>query len=112
MPTEERQRYRITIPDSIKRIEEQTNGEVSRWDWYPVPCTVIFSRFIEALKGKLGKNVLKGTPLTLYMARLYKEKYGKDALDIAKKNGYTVPTVEEFRLFRERPPEFREGLVE
>jgi len=51
MPTEERQRFRITIPDVIHRIEDQTDGQVSRWDWYPVPCTVIFSRFIEALKG-------------------------------------------------------------
>ena len=52
MPVEERNRFRITIPDCIIRIEEQTQGQISRWDWYPVPCTVIFSRFIEALKGK------------------------------------------------------------
>lgn len=51
MAARERQRYRITIPDVIKRLEEQTDGQVGREDFYPVPCTVVFSRFIEALRG-------------------------------------------------------------
>lgn len=51
MPRKERERYRITIPDVIKRIEEQTNGEISREDFYPVPCVTPISHFVEALTG-------------------------------------------------------------
>lgn len=48
----ERDKYRITIPDLIQRIEEQTNGEISRNDFYPVPCTGPITRFVEALTGR------------------------------------------------------------
>lgn len=48
----EREKYRITIPDTIIRIEEQTDGQINRDAWYPVPCTVVLSRFVEALTGK------------------------------------------------------------
>ncbi len=51
MPKNERAKFRITIPDVIHRIEEQTDGMVGRESFYPVPCTVIFSQFIEALRG-------------------------------------------------------------
>lgn len=47
----ERAKLRVTIPDVIKAIEEQTNGEIKRESWYPVPITVILSRFIEAYTG-------------------------------------------------------------
>jgi uncharacterized radical SAM superfamily Fe-S cluster-containing enzyme len=50
MPTEDRSKFRITVPDVIKRLEEQTG--VPRSAFYPVPCTTIFSNFIEALSGK------------------------------------------------------------
>lgn len=52
MPDKQRERFRITIPDVIKRIEEQTDGAVHRRHWFPVPCTVAISRFIEALRGE------------------------------------------------------------
>ncbi len=52
MPREEREKYRITIPDVIKRIEEQTNGQIYRDAWYPVPFTVAISEFIEAVTGE------------------------------------------------------------
>ncbi len=52
MPREEREKYRITIPDVIRRIEEQTNGEIHRDAWYPVPFTTAISEFIEALTGR------------------------------------------------------------
>jgi uncharacterized radical SAM superfamily Fe-S cluster-containing enzyme len=45
----EREKYRITIPDCIERIEEQTNGEVSRESWFPVPSCVPITHFVEAL---------------------------------------------------------------
>ena len=45
----EREKYRITIPDCIERIEEQTNGEVTRDAWFPVPSCVPITHFVEAL---------------------------------------------------------------
>ncbi len=52
MRKQERERYRITIPDVIIKIEEQTDGQIHRNSWYPVPCTLTLSRFIEALTNK------------------------------------------------------------
>ncbi|MCP8310372.1 MAG: radical SAM protein [Candidatus Methylarchaceae archaeon HK01M] len=49
----ERDKYRITIPDVIKRIEEQTDGEIAKDDFYPVPCTGPVSEFVEALTGRV-----------------------------------------------------------
>jgi len=49
MRKHERSKYRITIPDVIKKIEEQTQGEISRNDWYPVGTVVPLARFIEVL---------------------------------------------------------------
>jgi len=45
----ERLKYRITIADAIKKIEEQTNGQISRESWFPVPAATYISSFIEAL---------------------------------------------------------------
>lgn len=52
MKKREREKYRITIPDAIKKIEEETDGEITREDWFPVPVSVVFSRFIEGLTGE------------------------------------------------------------
>jgi len=52
MPRGERNRLRITIPDIVKRVEEDTNGDVRKEDWYTVPFTIPISRFIEAITGK------------------------------------------------------------
>lgn len=52
MPKKEREKYRITIPDAVKRIEEQTSGEINRDDFYPVPCTAPMSHFVGALAQK------------------------------------------------------------
>ncbi len=49
MRKQERSKYRITIPDVIKRIEEQTDGQITRDDWYPVGTVVPFARFLEAI---------------------------------------------------------------
>lgn len=49
MPRDERERRRITIPDVIKKIEEQTGGAVARSDFFPVPSTAILTEFMEAL---------------------------------------------------------------
>jgi len=52
MPRKERNKYRVTIPDVIKMIEEQTDGMIGREAWYPVPFTYVFSDFVEAITKK------------------------------------------------------------
>ncbi|MEM1627853.1 MAG: radical SAM protein [Desulfurococcaceae archaeon] len=52
MKQHEREKYRITIPDLVKLIEEQTNGEINRDSWFPVNASVVFSRFIESFSGE------------------------------------------------------------
>jgi uncharacterized radical SAM superfamily Fe-S cluster-containing enzyme len=46
--SEERAKKRITIPDLLRLIEEQTAGEVAREDFYPVPVVVPISQLLEA----------------------------------------------------------------
>jgi len=53
MPQAERERFRITIPETIQRIEEQTGGEIAKEDFYPVPSIIPFSHFVEALTGEV-----------------------------------------------------------
>ncbi len=48
MPKKQRQIQRITIPGTIKKIEEQTNGNISRDDWFSVPCIGSITKFLEA----------------------------------------------------------------
>jgi uncharacterized radical SAM superfamily Fe-S cluster-containing enzyme len=50
MDEAERNNGRITIPDFIRLLEEQTNGEISRESFYPVPFVLPISYFIEAWK--------------------------------------------------------------
>ncbi len=47
-----RNKFRITIPEVIKNIEEQTNGEITKDSWYPIGTSVVFSKLVEALTGK------------------------------------------------------------
>ncbi len=46
------ERERITIPELLSKIEAQTGGAVRKDDFYPVPCVVPVSDFIEAYTGK------------------------------------------------------------
>lgn len=48
----EREKLRITIPDVIKLIEEQTDGQITGDDFYPVSTLANFTRFVEALTKK------------------------------------------------------------
>lgn len=50
MPEKMRKRQRITIPGAIKKIEEQTDGQIGREFWFPVPCAKQITDFIEAMK--------------------------------------------------------------
>ncbi len=49
---EERERWRITIPDFMKAVEEQTGGQIKTSDFYPVPSTMSISRFTSAYTSK------------------------------------------------------------
>jgi uncharacterized radical SAM superfamily Fe-S cluster-containing enzyme len=52
IPADEREKMRITIPDFMRLVEEQTEGKIKVSDFYPVPTVVPISRAIGALKGK------------------------------------------------------------
>jgi uncharacterized radical SAM superfamily Fe-S cluster-containing enzyme len=52
IPREQREKMRITIPDTIKKLEEQTNGMVTKDDFYPVPSVSPITRFVEAITKK------------------------------------------------------------
>ncbi len=51
VPKKDLAKLRITIPDVIKRVEEQTEGVITRDDWFPVPASMPFSSFVEAWVG-------------------------------------------------------------
>jgi len=46
----ERKKGRITIPDFINLLEEQTDGEIPKESFYPVPFVLPVSYFVEAWK--------------------------------------------------------------
>ncbi|MEM1674679.1 MAG: radical SAM protein [Candidatus Bathyarchaeia archaeon] len=52
IPVEERMKMRITIPDWIKLVKEQTGGQIRESDFYPVPTVVPISKAVGALKGR------------------------------------------------------------
>ena len=49
MRKQDRSRYRITIPEVIKKVEEQLDGEITKNDWFPVGAAVPIARFLELL---------------------------------------------------------------
>lgn len=52
IPGEKLEKYRITIPDFMKCVEEQTNGIIRAADFYPVPSEVPISKAVGALKNE------------------------------------------------------------
>jgi hypothetical protein len=52
IPQREREKMRITIPDFMRLVEEQTNGKIKVSDFYPVPTVVPISKAVGALKDK------------------------------------------------------------
>ncbi len=52
LPPEEREKMRITIPDFMKDVEEQTGGVIKTSDFYPVPVVVPVSKAVGAIKDK------------------------------------------------------------
>jgi hypothetical protein len=57
MHPEEREKQRITIPKVISNIEEQSNGIITKDDFFPVPCVHPISNLVEALKGRQTYNL-------------------------------------------------------
>ncbi|MGC8567805.1 MAG: tetraether lipid synthase Tes [Candidatus Micrarchaeia archaeon] len=57
MPSKQRETQRITIPGAIKEIEDQTNGVITKEDWFSVPYIGGFSKFIEALTGEYSYDL-------------------------------------------------------
>jgi uncharacterized radical SAM superfamily Fe-S cluster-containing enzyme len=45
---EELKSGRITIPDFLSRLEKQTDGQIKKSDFYPVPCVSAISDMVEA----------------------------------------------------------------
>ncbi|MEM0355153.1 MAG: radical SAM protein [Desulfurococcaceae archaeon] len=72
----ERAKYRVTIADLIKAVEEQTEGEIPSEAWYPVPVSAIFSRFIEGLTGEF-KIEMANHPFCGAATYVYVDKTGK-----------------------------------
>jgi uncharacterized radical SAM superfamily Fe-S cluster-containing enzyme len=52
LPPQEREKMRITIPDFMRLVEEQTKGNIKVTDFYPVPVVVPVSKAVGALKDK------------------------------------------------------------
>lgn len=52
MPKKLRDMQRITIPKAIELIEAQTNGQITKDDFFTVPCVSKISHFIEAFSGR------------------------------------------------------------
>ncbi len=52
LPQKERDKMRITIPDFMRLVEEQTDGKIKVSDFYPVPTVVPVSKAVGALKDK------------------------------------------------------------
>lgn len=52
IPERERNKMRITIPDFMRLVEEQTGGKIKVSDFYPVPTVVPVSRAVGAFKDK------------------------------------------------------------
>lgn len=52
MPRNEREKQRITIPDVIKNLEEQSNGIITKEDFYPIPVVAPITKFVEVLTEK------------------------------------------------------------
>jgi len=49
---EDIKKSRITIPEVLSDIEEQTQGIIKKDDFYPIPCVLPFSDLVEAYTGR------------------------------------------------------------
>jgi uncharacterized radical SAM superfamily Fe-S cluster-containing enzyme len=52
LPTEQREKMRITITDFMQSVEDQTQGDIKVSDFYPVPVVVPVSKAVGEIKDK------------------------------------------------------------
>ncbi len=73
MRKDERARFRVTIPDVLKWVEEQTDGQIPVDAWFPIPVAAKVSYFIEALSGELkvcmGNHPVCGSATYVFVER-------------------------------------------
>lgn len=115
LASQDEEKYGFVRKDIKKRAQDAANPiqkEIFQRSTYRMKEVEEQEKGLTSLKKSVGKNVVKGTPLTLSMAKLYKDKFGENAQDVAKKNGYYIPTLEEFKSFQARPEEFREQVTQ
>lgn len=77
MKKQEREKYRVTIPEVVKLVEEQTSGEITRDAWFPVNASVVFSRFVEGFSGEF-KFEMANHPICGVGTYVYVEKTGRE----------------------------------
>ncbi|MDK6029325.1 radical SAM protein [Ignisphaera sp. 4213-co] len=74
MRKQDRNRYRITIPEVIRKLEEQLNGEITKNDWFPVGAAVPIARFLELLdpskKAEFTTHPACGAATYVYVKRV------------------------------------------
>lgn len=84
------------VREQMKPVEEQIQKKLSY---------KLRTFYEKENSGKLGdlmnKKVPDGTPLTVEMATMFKKKYGdvEKAKENAKKQGYYIPTSDEYRRY-------------
>ena len=82
-PSDQVEEQRITIPDFIKIIEDQTDGEVKTTDFYPPSSVEAVANFIGALDGQepsVTLNCHQHCGIATYVFRDKTEGPGKDKL--------------------------------
>ncbi len=52
MKKEERRKLRVTIADVARWLEEQTDGQIPRSAWFPVPIAAKFAYLVESITGE------------------------------------------------------------
>jgi uncharacterized radical SAM superfamily Fe-S cluster-containing enzyme len=52
MKKEERRKLRVTIADVARWLEEQTDGQIPRSAWFPVPVAAKFAYLVESMTGE------------------------------------------------------------
>lgn len=110
---EDREKYGYVRENASSRAQKELakkEKEIANRTFYRVREIEESDHSDRWLQGKVGENVQKGTPLTQKMAQLYLNQYGsvEKAIKMAEKNGYMIPTSEEFDSFSQRPTQFIE----
>ena len=82
-PADQVEEQRITIPDFVQIIEDQTDGEVKTTDFYPPSSVEALANFIGALEGgkpSVTLNCHQHCGIATYIFREKTEGNGKDKL--------------------------------